>query len=93
MTPARYRELFLAESREHLGSAHDLLARLSDEPRDVELLRELLRHAHSLKGMAATMGQQPMVELAHALEDLCDELRRAPAAAVRPVVDVGGARL
>jgi two-component system chemotaxis sensor kinase CheA len=81
----RYRKLFLAESREHLGAAHDALSRLSAEPDDGELLGELLRHAHSLKGMAATMGQRSMVELAHAVEGLCDGLRHAPMTAdLRP---------
>jgi two-component system chemotaxis sensor kinase CheA len=81
----RYRDLFLTESREHLGAAHDALSRLSAEPGDAALLDELLRHAHSLKGMAVTMGQRSMVELAHAVEDACDGMRHGPVRAdLRP---------
>lgn len=71
----RYRELFISESREHLGAAYELLGRWEARPDDAEAPGELLRHAHSLKGMAATMGYPSMVRLAHAMEDLSERLR------------------
>jgi two-component system chemotaxis sensor kinase CheA len=71
----RYRELFISESREHLGAAYELLGRWEARPADAEAPGELLRHAHSLKGMAATMGYASMVRLAHAMEDLSEGLR------------------
>jgi len=71
----RYRELFISESREHLGAAYELLGRWEARPDDAQAPGELLRHAHSLKGMAATMGYESMVRLAHAMEDLSEGLR------------------
>ncbi|HKQ61332.1 MAG TPA: Hpt domain-containing protein, partial [Candidatus Polarisedimenticolaceae bacterium] len=69
MDRARYIELFLVESREHLAAAYVALGRLELAPGSDPNRRELLRHCHSLKGMAATLGFEAMLELAHALED------------------------
>ncbi len=69
MKSARYLGLFLSESREQLTRAYARVIRLEQSPRDEETLRALMRHVHSLKGMGATMGYGPMVELTHDLED------------------------
>jgi len=74
MSLLRYLDLFLAESREHLADAHQIRTRLLDRPTDPELWREFMRHAHSMKGMAATMGFRSMVKLTHAAEELADRL-------------------
>ena len=76
MDLARYLDLYLAESREHLGAAFAIQTQLEAEPTDHAPLGALMRHAHSLKGMAATMGYQPIVELAHAIEDMVCGLQR-----------------
>jgi two-component system chemotaxis sensor kinase CheA len=75
MDASPYLGLFLSESREHLTSAYDLLLRLEQQPDDGEALQALMRHAHSLKGMGATLGYASIVELAHALEDEFERLR------------------
>ncbi len=75
MDMARYLDLFLAESAEHLASAEATLVALEGAPDDGDALRRLFRHVHSLKGMAATMGFADMVGVAHALEDLLDLFR------------------
>jgi two-component system, chemotaxis family, sensor kinase CheA len=72
MDPSRYLDLFVAETREHLTAAQEIVARPDELGGRGEALRDLLRHAHSVKGMAATMGYRPMASLAHALEDLLD---------------------
>lgn len=79
MEMSRYVDLFLAESRERLDAAQEIVARLPGSTSASGLTRELLRHAHSLKGMAASMGYRPMVELSHALEDLLEHLGRGGA--------------
>jgi two-component system chemotaxis sensor kinase CheA len=73
--PSRYLDLFLDEAVAHLGSAIALVAGL--EPRPPEsAVRELYRHAHSLKGLASTMGYGEMSRLAHAAEDVLEDLER-----------------
>lgn len=73
--------LFLAESRDHLGASHDLLAGMADD--SAPPLRELMRHAHSLKGMAMSLGFSALERLAHAMEDLFESLQEDPAAKAR----------
>ncbi len=69
MDAARFRSLFVDESREHLAAAQTILRGFDAGIVESDATRELLRHAHSLKGMAATMGFITMAELAHAIED------------------------
>ena len=64
--------LFLAEAREHLGAAFELQLALESRPQESASWKELMRHAHSLKGMAATMGYESLVVLAHAVEEFLE---------------------
>lgn len=66
---------FVDEAREYLQSLDRGLVQLESAPADAELLQELFRVVHSLKGMAGTMGYQAMVDLAHAMESVFDRLR------------------
>jgi len=50
----RYLDLFLAETREHLLSIEEGCPARRD-PANEDTVRELYRHAHSIKGMAASM--------------------------------------
>lgn len=70
-----YMDLFLQESREHLQSLNNELLQLEQNPRDKDALNEIFRAAHTLKGMAATMGFDKITELTHLLEDILDDLR------------------
>lgn len=69
MDMSQYRDLFVSESREHLSSFSDLIVQLEESPDDTASINELFRHAHSLKGMAATMGYEKIVLIAHLMED------------------------
>jgi two-component system chemotaxis sensor kinase CheA len=71
---SRYLDLYVAESREHLTAAREIAAGIAGASEAV--LLELYRHAHSLKGMAASMGYTRVVEVAHAAEDLLEAIRR-----------------
>lgn len=75
MDMSRYLDLFICETREHLAAIEDDLARLLESPGDEAILHELFRHAHSIKGMAASMGYQKIAALAHGVEDLFDALK------------------
>jgi two-component system chemotaxis sensor kinase CheA len=71
-----YVDLFCAETREHLTAVEEAMARLVESPDDTETIRELYRHAHSIKGMAASMSYTVVSDLAHAIEDLFELLKR-----------------
>lgn len=77
MDMSQYRDLFLSETREHLSRMNDLVVALEQDPEDVESINALFREAHSVKGMAATMGFQQTAQLAHHLEDSLDKYRCA----------------
>jgi len=76
MDVSKYAALFLAESREHLGSCNQLLLKWERDPSATEAVGGLFRSIHTIKGMAATMGFTGVAELAHRLESLLDALRQ-----------------
>jgi len=82
-----YRDLFLAEAHEYLQSMSQLLLEMEKKP-DNEQLTEMFRAAHSLKGMAGTMGYDLIMELTHDMESLLDKLRTGEAALGRDFVNL-----
>ncbi len=76
MDPAKYAELFLAESREHLGTLNQQLLAWEKNPKASEPVGTLFRAVHTIKGMAATMGYTVVANIAHRVENLLDLLRQ-----------------
>jgi len=75
MDMSQYRDLFVSESKGHIQVFNELIVELEDNAADTAALDELFRHAHSLKGMAATMQYQAIADLAHRMEDLLSKVR------------------
>jgi len=75
MEQNEYRDLFLAEAREYLQGLNTALLALEHNPDSKEILQEMFRVAHSLKGMSATMGYNALAGLTHQLESILDLLR------------------
>ncbi|GFE59844.1 chemotaxis protein CheA [Geobacter sp. AOG2] len=75
MDMSQYRDLFVSESKGHIQVFNELIVRLEDNAADTAAIDELFRHAHSLKGMAATMQYQAVADLAHRMEDLLSRVR------------------
>lgn len=76
--PYRY---FRIEARELLDGLNQGVLRLEKDAFDPDLVTQLLRLAHTLKGAARVVKQQRLAELAHALEDIlvpCREARSFP---------------
>lgn len=88
MDTNKYKELFISESREMLDALNKLVVSLEKDPANPEVLNEIFRYAHTLKGMAATMGYEDMTGLSHAMEDLLGQLRNKRLSADRRVVDL-----
>ena len=70
-----YRTLFFEESDEHLQQLNDNVLALENNPSDLDLLNEIFRSAHTLKGMAATMGYDVMTELTHKMENILEKFK------------------
>lgn len=70
-----YRTLFFEEADDHLQQLNDNVLELESNPSDLNLLNEIFRSAHTLKGMAATMGYDVMTELTHKMENIFEEFK------------------
>ncbi len=70
MNPPDFLSLFREEALEHLQKMDQGLLHLEGHPEDWEILQEVLRSAHTLKGSARMVGYETLGELAHALEEL-----------------------
>jgi two-component system chemotaxis sensor kinase CheA len=77
MDMSKYRDLFLSETEEHLRHMSQLTMALEQEPSNRDGIDALFREAHSIKGMAASMGFDATAGLAHHLEDLLDGFRKS----------------
>ena len=75
MDMSPYRDLFVSESRNHLATFNALIVQLEDNVFDRAAVDEMFRHAHSLKGMAATMQFDAVTAVAHRMEDLLGRVR------------------
>ena len=67
-------EAFRTESDEHLQSIGGALRELEKKPADQELLQQIRRSVHTLKGAAGMVGLRQTSSLAHRMEDLLGEL-------------------
>ncbi|MDP4179463.1 MAG: chemotaxis protein CheA [Bacillota bacterium] len=75
MDMSQYLEIFIEESKEHLQGLNQSLLQLEKNPQDVPMLNEIFRVAHTLKGMAGTMGFNKMAKLTHDMENVLHALR------------------
>ena len=75
MDTSQYLEMFIEESKEHLQSLNETLLVLENSPDDVDMINSVFRVAHTLKGMAGTMGFKRMNSLTHNMENVLSEIR------------------
>lgn len=75
MDVSQYLEIFLDEAKEHLENLNTQILKLEQEPEDTDTINEIFRAAHSLKGMAGTMGYKRMQTLTHDMENVFSEIR------------------
>ena len=75
MDVSQYLEIFIEEAKEHLQSLNENLLVLEKEPENKDTINEIFRSAHSLKGMAGTMGYKRMQHLTHDMENVFQEVR------------------
>jgi|GEM_PF-1152139 len=69
------KEIFIQEGSEHLRLMADQVVELESRPDSGELLNQLFRTVHTLKGAAATAGYKQLSDMAHGVEDVLDLAR------------------
>jgi two-component system chemotaxis sensor kinase CheA len=88
MDISQYKELFITEAQEHLDALNGSLLELEKEPSNADVVAEIFRSAHTLKGMSATMGYDQLTELAHEMENLLEHIRSGDVRVTPGVVDI-----
>lgn len=88
MDVSQYLEIFIDETKEHLQNLSDQLMILETEPENMDCINEIFRAAHSLKGMAGTMGFKRMQRLTHDMENVFQEIRSENMKVQPELVDV-----
>jgi Chemotaxis protein histidine kinase and related kinases len=88
MDVSQYLEIFIEETKEHLQSLNEHLLILEREPENEQTINEIFRAAHSLKGMAGTMGYKRMQRLTHDCENVFSEIRNGKMKVSSELVDV-----
>ncbi len=67
---------FVVESEESLESLDQMFVALEKDPSNKDLLNEIFRCAHTIKGASGFLGFQRLVEVAHVTEDVLNRLRK-----------------
>lgn len=88
MDASQYLDLFIDETKEHLQSLSEHILVLEKEPDNSDTINEIFRAAHSLKGMAGTMGFTRMQRLTHDMENAFSEIRNGNMKTTAGLVDI-----
>ncbi|TDT50631.1 chemotaxis protein CheA [Fonticella tunisiensis] len=75
MDMSQYFDIFLEESHENLQNLNEGILLLEKNPQDKETINSIFRVAHTLKGMAGSMGFSDIAELTHRMENILDKFR------------------
>ena len=82
-----YREIFVTEARENIIKLNDLLLKLEKDPSNKQVINEVFRITHLLKGSSAMIGVDALTNMAHEMEDLLDGIRKGKVEVSSEVID------
>ncbi len=88
MDTSQYLDIFLDETKEHLQNLNTQIMDLEQNPENMDTINEIFRAAHSLKGMAGTMGYKRMQTLTHDMENVFSEVRNGTFKVQPDMIDV-----
>ncbi len=71
----KYSKLFVSEARESLRVMTDSMLILEKDPKNKEMIDQVFRACHSIKGMAGMMNMKVITDTAHELEDVLSAIR------------------
>ncbi|GIP43758.1 chemotaxis protein CheA [Paenibacillus sp. J45TS6] len=84
----QYLSMFIDESNDHLQSLNEKMLELEQSPEDLSIVQVIFRSAHTLKGMAATMGFEDLASLTHKMENVLDLVRNEKLQMKESIFDV-----
>lgn len=79
---------FIIEAKEHLETIEPNLLELENNPNNLDILNEIFRPMHSLKGASGFLGLNIINGLAHRAENILDELRKGEISVTSEIMDV-----
>ncbi len=88
MDVSQYLDIFIDETTEHIQNLSDSIMSLEQEPENSDTINEIFRAAHSLKGMAGTMGFKKMQHLTHDMENVFQEIRNGNVKVNSNMIDI-----
>jgi len=88
MDMSQYLEIFIEESKEHLQHMNSILLDLENSPDDLNLLNEIFRIAHTIKGMSGTMGFNSLAKLTHEMENVLHLVRNKEVKVTEGIIDI-----
>lgn len=84
----RYMELFAEESKEHIQVLNDNILELEVDTNNMEAVNEIFRAAHTLKGMAGTLGLNLITDITHNMENILDDIRNQKKEVTSHLIDI-----
>ena len=84
----RYMDLFAEESKEHIQVLNDNLLELEVDTNNLEAVNEIFRAAHTLKGMAGTLGLHLITDITHNMENILDDIRNQKKEVTSQLIDI-----
>ena len=88
MDVSQYLEIFIDETKEHLQNLNTQILELEQDSENMDTINEIFRAAHSLKGMAGTMGYKRMQALTHDMENVFSEVRNGAIKVQANMIDI-----
>jgi two-component system chemotaxis sensor kinase CheA len=88
MDMSQYLEIFIDESKDHLQNMNEILLTLEKDKSDLSLLNEIFRVAHTIKGMAGTMGFTKVANLTHEMENVLHLVRNKEIEVNTAIIDL-----
>ena len=80
-------KVFLEEANEQIELLDEDIVKLEKEGENPELLQEIFRAAHTLKGSSAMVGHQAMAQVTHTMESLLDRVRNNEITITTSIID------
>ena len=88
MSEQPLKEIFIEEANDILKELENDLIELEDRPSDIELVNEIFRAMHTLKGSAALTGLTDISDFVHHAEDLLDQIRHKELSVNKDIIDI-----
>jgi two-component system chemotaxis sensor kinase CheA len=88
MNIENYKDVFLEEAEENIKNFNISLLLFEKNTEDLTPINELFRIAHTIKGMAATMGYDKLAGFTHNLEEILDNIRNGTLLPSKDTIDI-----